>query len=154
MMTVKGQTHFRLMTVTLQGEQDGVFEYASSFNFTYLLRARELLLFFFLLHTPSFSLGFLMFVSFHQSSSDAFMQTHSPYSHNVFHSPPLLPSFDTASRLLTRLNFLTVMNISLISYKSSPHREEALQTQERKKGTANKKKKKKKTKSKRQGMGG
>lgn len=42
-----------------------------------------------------------------------------PYSHNVFHSPQLLPSFDTASRLLTRLNFLTVMNISWYHIKAA-----------------------------------
>lgn len=90
MMTAKGQTHFRL---TLQGEKDGVFEFASSFNFTYLLRARELLFFFFLLHTPSFSLGFLMFVSFHQSSSEAFMQRHSP-------TVSLCLSLSTASTLI------------------------------------------------------
>ncbi len=129
MMTVKEQTHFRLMTVALQY---GVFEFASSFNFTYLLRARELLLFFVLLHTPSFSLGFLMFVSFHQSSSDAFMQTHSPLSSQCL-------SLSAASTLIQYgLQALDTAQLPdsdehiLISYKSSPHREEAVQTQERK----------------------
>lgn len=28
-MTVEGQTHFRLETAALQGEQDGIFEFAS-----------------------------------------------------------------------------------------------------------------------------
>lgn len=132
MMTVKEQTHFRLMTVALQGKKDGVFEFASSFNFTYLLRARELLQFFFLLNTPSFSLGFLMFVSFHQSSSDAFMQTHSPLFSQCL-------SLSAASTLIQYgLQALDTAQLPdsdehiLISYKSTPHREEALQTQERK----------------------
>ncbi len=127
-------------TNTLQTHERGspgrtgwcVFEFASSFNFTYLLSARELQLFFVLLHTPSFSLGFLMFVSFHQSSSDAFMQTHSPLSSQCL-------SLSAASTLIQYgLQALDTAQLPdsdehiLISYKSSPHREEAVQTQERK----------------------
>lgn len=98
-----------------------------SISHIYLERESFFCFFFFLLHTPSFSLGFLMFVSFHQSSSDAFMQTHSPLFSQCL-------SLSAASTLIQYgLQALDTAQLPdsdehiLISYKSSPHREEALQ---------------------------
>lgn len=67
-----------------------------------------------------------MFVSFHQSSSEAFMQRHSP-------TVSLCLSLSTASTLIQySLQALDTAQLPdseehiLISYKCSPHREEAL----------------------------
>lgn len=78
-----------------------------------------------------------MFVSFHQSSSDAFMQTHSPLFSQCL-------SLSAASTLIRYgLQALDTDQLPdsdehiLISYKSRPHREKALQTQERNRQKAN-----------------
>jgi len=131
MMTAKGQTPFRLR---LSKENRMVYLSLRPHSISHIyLEPESFSLFFCLLHTPSFSLGFLMFVSFHQSSSEAFMQRH---------SPPFSPclSLSTASTLIQySLQALDTTQLPdsdeniLISYESSPNREEALR--KKKKGT-------------------
>lgn len=117
-MTVEWQTHFRLETAALQGEQDSIFEFASWFNFTYLFKSETALrLFFFFLHTSFLSLEPLISVSAHHSSTTTFTQRHSL-------QPRIMRS---ASWLLTRAQLPDSDEHILISYKSRRPREETVQ---------------------------